>query len=269
LPAPLLPPRLPTTIIRNEALLQSVEKFPRHHLGSTLYRPIFETPSSLSSPSVEKICTGAGRPIPRFEGKANCTFTVRVPRYYMKSSEREKICRRQALWGVDVYTDDSDPLAAAMHAGWIRGAWGEGFDPSILEPNSSTSSTTVLNNSAASSSTCLNVSARPPQPLIPPSGKDLHLTLLILPALRTYASQVRHGIKSRAWGETHDGMSFKIEKMSWVEEGAGYGEERGAEARRKRMKTRQSIAPGPPLRLNTQKPKIDSTQAMVVSPTSG
>lgn len=187
----------------------------------------------------------------------------------MKKVERERICRRGALWGVDVYTDDSDPLAAAIHAGWVRGDWGEGVDPSVVEPTTMSGAPAGLDNPAVASSLSLAISARPAQPLIPPPGKDLHLILLILPALQRYASQVRHGIKSRAWGDTHDGMSFKIEKMAWVDEGAAYGEERGAEARRKRMKTWQSMAPGPPLRLNTTIPKVDRGKAIFVSLASG
>lgn len=188
----------------------------------------------------------------------------------MGNVEREKICRRGALWGVDIYTDDSDPLAAAIHAGWIRGDWGEGVDASIVEFSNMPAAVEDVGNPTTTSSTGSAISVRPPQPLVPPSGKDLHLTLLILPALKRYASQVRHGIKSRAWGDTHDGMSFRIEKISWVDEGAGYGEERGAEARRKRMKTRQSMAPGPPLRLTTiMTPKVDFPKAKLASPTSG
>ena len=188
----------------------------------------------------------------------------------MENVERQKICRRGALWGVDIYTDDSDPLAAAIHAGWIRGDWGEGVDASIIEFPNASGSAEGVSNPAATTSSASTISVRPTQPLIPPSGKDLHLTLLILPALKRYASQVRHGIKSRAWGDTHDGMSFRIEKMSWVDEGAGYGEERGAEARRKRMKTRQSMTPGPPLRLTTTiTPKVDFTKAKLAGPASG
>lgn len=187
----------------------------------------------------------------------------------MRKFEREKICRRGALWGADIYTDDSDPLAAAMHAGWLRGDWGEGVDHSTTSLIAMPGSTVGLGNSAVANSASLAISVRPALPQVPLSGKDLHLTLLILPTLQRYASLVRYGIKSRAWGDTHDGMSFKIERMAWVDEGAGYGEERGGEARRKRMKSRQSMARGPPLRLATTTQKIDSTKSTFMSPTSG
>jgi hypothetical protein len=73
-------------------------------------------------------------------------------------------------------------------------------------------------------------------PVPPMKDMDLHLTLLILPQLERYASSVWNGVKSRTWGGNHDGVSFKIERMEWVDEGrATRYEERGGAARRKRM----------------------------------
>lgn len=168
------------------------------------------------------------------------------------NKEREGVCRRRILWGADVYTDDSDPLAVAMHAGWIRGYWGEGVDFSWLDvgnvnsvPADPTTNPTIT--ATPSESTLL---APPRKPMLPIPGKDLHLTILILPTLQNYTSLVRYGIKSRPWGKTHDGMSFKIEKIAWVDEGAGQGEERGGEARRKRMKMMADEAGGLPLHLD-------------------
>lgn len=190
--------------------------------------------------------------LPRFEGKENCTITIRIPRYYLTDAEREKICNRRVVWGLDVYTDDSDPLAAAIHSGWIRGDWGEGIDESMLESDQTGKPSTEAVKPNAATTELVHL-VRPSEPMKPVAGKDLHLTLLILPALQSYTSHVRHGIKSRQWGSTHDGMSFKIEKAAWVDGGAGKGEERGGEARRKRMKTLagwQAMTMGPPVRLN-------------------
>ncbi|KMU73850.1 hypothetical protein CISG_10237 [Coccidioides immitis RMSCC 3703] len=74
-------------------------------------------------------------------------------------------------------------------------------------------------------------------PPIPPPDKDLHITLLILPPLERYESSVMYGLKSRPWGNNHDGMSFKVESIEWVDEGGSKGQERGGEARRKRLKS--------------------------------
>ena len=113
----------------------------------------------------------------------------------------------------------------------------------------------------------LTLQAPPSYPMLPIQGRDLHLTLLILPPLRGYASQVRNGLKSRSWNDSHDGLSFKIEKIGWIDEGAERGEERGGEARRKRMRTMagwRSMATGPPLRLNLVDRSVRAMKPAVV-----
>lgn len=251
---PAVPPRMPKTTINNDSLLEGIRHLPRHHLGSTLYCPSITSISSTDFLHTKLGYTSTLKPIPHFDGQENCTFTVRVPRFYLRPTEREDICRRRTLWGSDVYTDDSDPLAAAIHAGWIRGDWGDDIDLSMLcvgtAPDSKPTSTTKDKRATGT------VPFPPPLPIVPPKGKDLHLTLLILPTLQSYASTAAHGIKSRAWGHDHDGVSFKIEKLAWVDEGGRGAEERGGEARRKRMRFGgKSTGLGPGIKLPLGKRK--------------
>ena len=157
------------------------------------------------------------------------------------------------MWGSDVYTDDSDPLAAAIHNGWIRGQWGDEVDTSALDLGSDDTPVSRSKGGKSTSDASTTLSSRPSSPMVPPPQKDLHITLLILPALQRYTSHVSHGLKSRAWESKHDGLSFKIERITWVDEGAGKGEERSGEARRKRLKVLiglRDIARGRPVRLN-------------------
>ena len=264
--APVALPRVLTTIVESKSVLESVQRLPRHHLGSTLYSPSAETHPGISGEGSGRGSRDKPKQLPRFEGKENCTFTIRIPRYYLSDAERERICGTRAMWGTEIYTDDSDPLAAAIHSGWIRGEWGAEIDATMLEINPTTRSSIDAGKSRGSATMDLTYSSQPPEPLRPIPGKDLHLTLLILPTLQSYASCVRHGIKSRAWGNTHDGMSFIIDKATWVDGGAGKAEERGGEARRKRMKTLaswQSMATGPALRL-----KMWDTNANGMAPTA-
>ncbi|KAL8827779.1 MAG: hypothetical protein Q9170_006874 [Blastenia crenularia] len=225
-----------------------IHHLPRHHLGSTLYAPVLE-PASVTAAQHHTTKLGVSsipKPLPRFEGKANCLFTVRVPRFYLSDLEREEVTRRRALWGCDVYTDDSDPLAAAIHAGWVQGSWGEDMDVSMLEPFNASSQSigkpavidleTSETGPAISSGSTATLASPPPEPMIPPKNRDLHLTCLVLPPLERYTSKICHGIESRGWGDNHDGMSFRIERIEWVDEGVGKGEERTGEARRKRMR---------------------------------
>ncbi|CAL5869865.1 uncharacterized protein PFLUO_LOCUS4096 [Penicillium psychrofluorescens] len=235
------PLREPRTTVNIEPLLSSVADRPRHHLGSTLYTPRISAPSAKASVDSAKFgYTTIPQPLPRFEGRENCTFTVRVPRFRIDANHREEICARRALWGTGVYTDDSDPVAAAIHSGYIRGAWGEDVDESMLDleikdtyqhaPQPEVNGVDALKADA-------QASREPRLPPVPPADKDLHITLLILPRLERYDSAVLFGIKSRVWDGRHDGMSFKVHRIDWVDEGVGRGEERSGEARRKRLRT--------------------------------
>jgi phenolic acid decarboxylase len=66
------------------------------------------------------------------EGKENCTLTMKIGKEHLIPASREEITSRRALWGTDVYTDDSDVIAACIHAGWIRGEWSDDVDVSML-----------------------------------------------------------------------------------------------------------------------------------------
>ncbi|KAL0073429.1 hypothetical protein F4703DRAFT_1897787 [Phycomyces blakesleeanus] len=48
---------------------------------------------------------------------------------------------------------------------------------------------------------------------------DLKVTLKVLPKLRSYASSIRHRIKSRSWGANHDGMSLYVTKVEKIKRG--------------------------------------------------
>lgn len=220
------------TSVNIEPLLKSVAHLPRNHLGSTLYAPRIGVPTANSSVDSQKFgYTSTPVPLPRFEGKENCTFTVRVPRFRIDPSHREEICARRALWGTGVYTDDSDPVAAAIHSGYIRGEWGEDVDVSMLDLEIKAGYHHAPQPAAGDAD-----AGKPMIPPVPPANKDLHITLLILPRLERYESSLMFGIKSRAWEGTHDGMSFKVERIEWVDEGSTRGEERSGAARRKRLR---------------------------------
>ncbi|KAF2839567.1 Rxt3-domain-containing protein, partial [Patellaria atrata CBS 101060] len=221
-------PKKPLTTVISEPLIKSVEHLPRNHLGSKLYSPQLDIPSSQSQMLHAKFgYMSYATPIPKFDDKSNCTFTIRVPRYFLTREQREQICTARNVWGTEVYTDDSDPLAAAIHDGWIRGEWDEEDEKVLVDVELQGSQEPEMPEILGSRPTS--------GPVVPPLEMDLHITILILPALEQYGSTVQHGIKSRSWPSNHDGMSFKIHQLQWVDEGNSRGEERGAEARRKRL----------------------------------
>ena len=286
--------RKPRTIVRSQAVLESVKNLPRKHLGSMLYQVHVESAASIAAfpdsgkMGNERYGFDAGPySIPRFEDKANCTFTVRVPREHLTKAARIEVCERRNIWGTEVYTDDTDPLAAAIHSGWIRGEWRDDVDISLLSigkekereerpnnnaigPNGRTSLSVSVSpelsrkslapyphgNTSGSeqgpsrknsdvgsgtgdgkNSTTETLTSVPTYPVIPATGKDLHITLLLLPRLQQYASTVQNGIKSRPWLTEHDGNSFMVHEVQILDEGSGgRSDERGAEAKHSRLR---------------------------------
>lgn len=158
-----------------------------------------------------------------------------MPRVYLTPSSREEITRRRSVWGTDVYTDDSDVIAACIHQGWFRGEWPEDVDVSLLD--------LVLDDvpSNQSEKNIEDILTEPPTsgPLEVPKNYDLHVTILVLPQLEKYASTTRFGLRSREWGGkhdgyqgVHDGLSFMIHSVQWVD-GVDGNEARSGVARRK------------------------------------
>lgn len=251
-PAPTM--RKPSISINTAKVLDAIAGKPRHHLGSQLYT------ATLSQPPNAEIALDAKvkyhsemNVLPLFEGKENCTYTIRVPRYYLHPSRHgeqdgmsnafEEICSRRQLWGSEVYTDDSDVVAAAVHSGWLQGYFGEANDDlEHLVPDDEDGAAGVPDAADAANNTALPAPAqlvfptRPKKPAQIPPHHDLHITILILPPLQLYVSTMQHHIRSREWGRRtpHDGMSFMIYRMEFVDEGpATRYLERGMTARKR------------------------------------
>jgi hypothetical protein len=76
----------------------------------------------------------------------------------------------------------------------------------------------------------------PKTPIVPPPHKDAHIKILILPPLLKYGSTLRFGVRSRKWGDNHDGVSYMIHSIKWVDEGLNSGHDRRGLGRKKRMR---------------------------------
>lgn len=221
----------PKLVVKNKALMDSIAYLPHKHLGHIMYEATL-TPGD--PPSLEHAhglprrgFSSNSKPIPKdlIEGKEGCRLTVRVPRIYLGHTAREEITARRAVWGTDVYTDDSDVVASCIHAGWIQGAWPEEIDISALDliVNGATSGDEMpngkkINGRAKGGKKEDIVLEDPPKsgPKVPPKDRDMYVTICILPALEKYASTIRWGMKSREWKDTHDGLSFMIESVRFM-----------------------------------------------------
>jgi hypothetical protein len=232
-------PRKPSITVFSKKVLAGSATKSRRHLGSQLYTTKVTMASTMDTPVDAKIkFSSKMEPIPVHLGKENCTYTVRVPRYYLASSEAEpeenysleEICKRRQLWGTEVYTDDSDVVAAAVHSGWIKGDFGD-FNQDLEQ---------IVGNTPVregdGDGPPLELKTRPERPVKVPEGYDAHITLLILPPLESYTATNQHHVWSREWKKKHDGMSYMIHSIKFIDESASTRfTERGAAARKKRI----------------------------------
>lgn len=265
-PMPVIPPK-PKQIVNSKAVFESVASRPRYHLGDVLYEPRLH-PAKLTAaghfspdPEVERPWSTTPKPLPldRINGNENSTITVKVPRIHLTPGAREELTARRALWGTEVYTDDSDVVAALIHGGWIRGEWDAEAGASLLDLEHGIPRDGVVHQvrgekreftaeerEARAAANEADFLGAPPAtgPVFVRERRDLHVTLVILPRLRGYASTTRFGIQSREFGgkwdagrrAQHDGLSFMVAGVRWVESGARMQSEVRGRGRRERMR---------------------------------
>ncbi len=245
-PAPVIPPKTKTVII-SQAVLDSIRKHPRHHLGDFIYESDLKPSRLVPSVPSQRGFSSNPKPLPwdLINGKLNCTLTVKIPRVYLSDLSREEITSRGFLWGTDIYTDDSDVIAACIHSGWIRGQWVEDFDPTMLDVDADDKrrKTKEVANDAAEMTPEGLITAPPSSgPMAIPADRDLHVNVVILPRLEKYASTTRYGIRSREFGgehgtriSSHDGLSFMVHDIRWVDGAQPQARLRG-KARRERIR---------------------------------
>lgn len=230
----MIPLPKPTLSINSQAVIDAVKDLPRKHLGSELYNPKITTPSAaLSVHPYDRFGYELHyKPTRSFDVKDfNCTFAIRVPRDYLRKEKLENICKTRNLHGSEVYTDDSDPVAVLVHSGWLRGEWPENVDTDLMDLPPAPSSDAVVPD---------EITAKPGIPFLAPEDRDLQITMVVLPQLKTYKGCVRYGMKSRDWGagETrpHDGVSWMVGKCTWVDMQGSRALGRSGKARRERLR---------------------------------
>ncbi|KPM42724.1 hypothetical protein AK830_g3815 [Neonectria ditissima] len=262
--APVIPPK-PKTIVSSKAVLDSVAGRPRHHLGDFIYEPGLKAGRLIPSTSTHRSFASNPKPLPwdLIKDKENCTLTVKVARVHLSPLSREEITSRGFLWGTDVYTDDSDVVAACIHSGWIKGEWNEDVDSSLLDLNQMNEGKRRKGKASIASIDLESeglITAPPASgPMSIPPQRDLHINILILPRLTRYSSSTRYGISSREFGgeygarhTVHDGISFMVNSVRWVENGAQPQARLRGKARRERMRKAMSEVKGSLENINGQ-----------------
>lgn len=207
----------PRKTVKVTTLVSQILKKPRKHLGTYRYEPIVLVPESSASGETESDICIKPKLLPSFSEAEdlNATFTIHVSKTWLQDRERRIVCSTRNIWGSGVYTDDSDPLAAAMHMGWIKPAFAN-IDETLLQKIVHDQNPKVE----------ISKELKPPsKPLELTKGRDLKITCVVMPLLERYEDTARFGLKSRAWpevadGAPHDGVSFSILKVELVEIGA-------------------------------------------------
>jgi hypothetical protein len=246
--------------VNSKEVFDSVADQPRHHLGDVAYETILKPARLVPNVPSNRGFASTPKPLPlgMISGKENCTLTVKIARVYLTPVAREEITARGALWGTDIYTDDSDMVAACIHGGWIRGEWADDVEVGMLdldhgitngaerEPiNGRRRKDKEREERAKLEANAAVELLKAPKtgPVDVPTDRDLHVTVVILPRLEKYYSTTRFGIRSREFGgthagrrSTHDGISFAITGIRWVENGAGAQSRLRGKARRERIR---------------------------------
>lgn len=265
LPGPVdLPPK-PKRIVSNKAVLGSIAHKPREHLGDFVYE-LKLSPARMQDPRTGRpprhAYASTPKPLPMdvIRGKEGSTLMVKVGKQHLTASSREEITLRRAVWGTDVYTDDSDVVAACIHGGWIRGEWPDDVDVDLLgldEGVDVDSKDAKSDKDSKGGEKGRGKEATEPKqdpdflhaplktgPIAVPHDRDMHVMVVILPKLEKYASTVRFGMKSREWGgklgrdgqrSSHDGLSFMVKSVRFVTNGAGPQSRLRGKARRERI----------------------------------
>lgn len=258
---------LPKTkrIILNKAVLDSVAHKPREFLGDFVYE-LALNPARVNDPRTGRpprhAYSSTPKPLPeaKIRGKEGSTLLVKVGRQHLSRTAREEITCRRAVWGTDIYTDDSDVVAACIHGGWIRGEWPDDVDVQLLGlgqgheheiKDVSENKGRVKDIAEPKSNGYFLEAPLRTGPALVPEGRDLHVMVRILPKLEKYTSTTRFGIQSREWGgkfgsegqrSSHDGISFMVKSVRFVTNGALPQSRLHGQARRDRMrKTMQEV----------------------------
>lgn len=120
--------------------------------------------------------------------------------------------KKRMVWGTDVYTDDSDVLAILLHSGWLRlGPTKEKRNGSEADP---------LEKEEGAGEERLNGTVNGHSGEVSKPGREdrtLVVRFLVGPALVRYQGCTRQGLKSRSWGNGHDGVSLLIESVVLLE----------------------------------------------------
>ncbi|KAI8834673.1 histone deacetylation protein Rxt3-domain-containing protein [Chytridium lagenaria] len=219
-----------TVSVDNAALERIPESIQQKCLGSVLYTGAHSRDKMSDRAQDTRLFL-----LPRFHtSHLYCTIDVRIPAEYLLFAENIAL-KNQALWGTDVYTDDSDIVSILVHSGHYRPIDSPTV-PDLEEAKLQNDSKVPISPHTkkptfGAKPSPLPIRTLPPTPDHPYQAKrdpfnsrlpdhDLCVTLRILPRLTRYTGSARFGVSSRGWGCSHDGESIRVERIEVVPRGS-------------------------------------------------
>ncbi|KAI9361632.1 histone deacetylation protein Rxt3-domain-containing protein [Zopfochytrium polystomum] len=225
-------------VLDDVRLLYFPENVEDRHLGHLYYRGAkMRDKTSADSSNLELFL------LPSFDSShLYATIEIRIAAEYLTMNNNLAV-RYNSVWGTDVYTDDSDIVSALFHSGLyipVDAPVASPVDGSLRETNS-LQNTQVIGKFEGSfvrlhvhhPSFYLDERRRLPKPSVNPvipkmnpayEGTawrvplhDVAVTLRILPRLKRYTGTLRNGVSSRSWGASHEGESFRVEKIELLD----------------------------------------------------
>lgn len=207
-------------VVKTAQIMAQVLKQPRRHLGTYTYNPqilVPEEPAATGGLNSDSDIMIKPNLLPAFDcpSQVNGTIHVRVPHMWLADRERRLVCQTRNVWGTGIYTDDSDPVAAAIHMGWLRPSFSSGVDDALLSRIVKDQNPKVE----------VAKEFKPPStPMEMCKGQDLRIELVVMPQLESYSGTARFGFSSRSWSENegnavHDGVSFAVLGCEFVKAG--------------------------------------------------
>lgn len=220
----------PTTV---SAAAAAAETLTTHKNAANL----FKSNSQLQVDSAEVYATAAQFPretlkmveygglLPRLEAHINSTVEVRVPAHVVRVDADG--VKKRAVWGTDVYTDDSDVVAMLVHLGLVGENEEDGRRVVRVQCVGTRHENAVVGNSTGEASANpesetvkIELSREDREAKLNKEGQievveggsrvSIRVTLLVLPRLERYTGSYRHGINSRSWLTRHDGVSIAV-----------------------------------------------------------
>ncbi|KAI9489162.1 histone deacetylation protein Rxt3-domain-containing protein [Zychaea mexicana] len=200
--------------VRSDKTWEKLQGLTERRLGSYLYSP--------------------GMLLPINESQLNGLVEVVIPARYL-TYENPQV-KRKAVWGTDIYTDDSDivPIfkglwdyTKALNQTFIVIVHSGKYEMTFVEPDIDPRDPFFLALGAGAADVMMqgdyykrngNKRLRPGETrddVVP--DHDLKVTLRVMPTLKRYTGTIRHYIASRTWSGNHDGASYWVEQVEKIQ----------------------------------------------------